>query len=207
MSFDNVSQLPKLGATYYGPNVTIDTNNYGVSVGVEGAEAAFNDVDPSNRLIKRSNRQKRCILVRNTSGIALLPKRIVRWAANYRGKRVDGYTTTTAAEAAGVVDEFLGSAGVRNGDLFWITVGGPSLVKTDLAGGANNLLPEGTVVVALTAATSQATTAGRLAPQDLTGATALLAAQVQNRLGVCMSAKTTANTNSDILVDLHIHKS
>ena len=55
-------------------------------------------------------------------------------------------------------------------------------------------------VVALTAATSGATTAGRVAPQVLTGATAALAAMVQNRIGRALTAKTTANTNADMLV-------
>jgi hypothetical protein len=204
--FDNVSQLPKLGETFYGPNQTIDTNNYGSSVGLEGTEASFDDVDPSNRLVRRSNRRKRCAFVRNVSGLTLTSKRLVTWQADYRGKRVDGYARLTATNIAGVVDEHIGTQGVRNGDLFWLTVGGPTLIKTDLAGGANNLIPEGTVLVSLTAATSGATTAGRVAPQDLTGATAVLGAQIQNHVGRAMSAKTTANTNADILVDLEIYR-
>lgn len=79
------------------------------------------------------------------------------------------------------------------------------MMLTDLAAGANNLIPEGTVLVALTAATSGATTAGRVAPQDLTGATAALGLQVQNRLGYALSARTTAQTNTTILVDKRLY--
>jgi len=75
-------------------------------------------------------------------------------------------------------------------------------VLTALDGGADNVFNVNDVIVALTAATSQATTAGRVAPQVLTGATALLGNQVQNRLGRAMSAKTTANTNNSLLVNI-----
>jgi hypothetical protein len=83
-----------------------------------------------------------------------------------------------------------------------VVMEGPAVILTDLAGADNNVLNVGTVVVALTGATSGATTAGRVAPQDLTGATALLADQIQNRIGYALTAKTTANTNADVLVDV-----
>lgn len=165
----------------------------------------FEDLDYSVTGPKpaRTNRFVRCLVVRNVSGIALLPKRLVTFqqTAGFSTGRVDGYATATAVNAF-PVDEFLPTAGVPNGDLFYIVTEGPASCITDLAGGANNLLPLGTLVVALTAVTSQATTAGRIAPQDLTGATALLGNQIQNRLGYALTAKTTTNTNAGILIDI-----
>jgi hypothetical protein len=208
---DNVTQLPKRGATWYGPSQTIDTAAYGQSVGVEGSQVRFNDVDPSDNMVLRSNRQVTCLLVRNVSGFTLLGKRLVSWAAGYRGKRVAGYCDVTAEEAAGVTDEFLGANGVRNGDLFYIAVAGPSLVKTPLEANGNNVFTEGGILYALTAATSGATTAGRVVQwagtfsvgQTTDGGAANI---IMNRVGRAMSAKTTANTNADILVDLEICK-
>ncbi|SFH96981.1 hypothetical protein [Planctomicrobium piriforme] len=210
---ENATTLPKRGKTLLsGDGRTIASTD---AAFVEGARADFDDIAPGQApgaKVRRSNRRVTCILVRNVSGIALLPKRTVKWAAGYRGKRVDGYCSVTAEECAGVVDEHLPAAGVPNNDLFWIAVKGPSLTKTDLAGGANNSIAEGDVLAALTAATSQATTSGRVAPwTGLTSAAAgttdgTQAKYLLNYLGRAMSAKTTAQTNQDILVDLAILK-
>lgn len=211
---DNVSGgLPRRGYTYLGSETgrTITSSD---AASVEGATKVFDDVAPGQAAgakVRRSNRQTTCILVRNVSGIALLPKRIARWASGYRGKRVDGYTTATAAEAAGVIDEHLPAAGVPANDLFWLAVRGPSLVLTDLAGGANNVIAVDDTLIALTAATSQATTAGRVVTWGLTATSTAttdgtLSNYLLNYLGKAMSAKTTANTNADLLVDLQILK-
>ena len=139
-------------------------------------------------------------VVRNSAASTLGTKRLVTFKTGTGQGQVDGYCTTTA-QSAYPVDPWLAAAVAVN-DLFYIVVKGPTLILTDLAAGANNLLPSETVVVALTAATSGATTAGRIAPQDLTGATALLGAQLQNRIGVMVSAATTANTNTGYLVNV-----
>lgn len=151
----------------------------------------------------RSNRLVQCMIVRNVSGINLLPKRIASLKAsglNFLGQ-VDGYATTSAAMGY-PIDEWLPAAGVPQNDLFYVVVDGPAMVLTDLASGANNNITVGTVLVALTAVTSQSTTAGRVYPQDLTGATAPLGNQVQNRLGFALSAQTTTQTNSSLLIDV-----
>jgi len=195
------------GQTFYNGATIITTDLGGQNL--EGKEWEFEDIDLSQTGAKpaRTNRTVRCRCVRNVSGISLLPKRIVTYQSagtdgRYDVGRVDGYSTTVAARAAGVVDEWLSSTGVVNNDLFWIVVSGPTKVLTDLAGGANNVVSIGGLVTALTAATSQATTAGRVQPQDLTGATALLGNQIQNVIGKALSAVTTANTNADLLVDM-----
>lgn len=139
-------------------------------------------------------------VVRNSAASTLAAKRLVTFKSGQAGSQVDGYARTTAVDAF-AVDPWLAAAVAVN-DLFYIVVKGPTFILTDLAAGANNLLPSGTIVVALTAATSGATTAGRIAPQDLTGATALLGDQIQNRIGVMVSAATTANTNTGYLVNV-----
>ena len=62
------------------------------------------------------------------------------------------------------------------------------------------LLAVGDRLHAMTAVTTSATTAGRVMPAVLSGATSVLVAQMDNLIGKAMSAKTTANTNQDVLV-------
>lgn len=193
--------LPNRGQTFSGGT----PDAIGQSVGVEGTRIQFKDEYRSGNgvLVKRSSRLIDAVLVRNVSGIALTPGRQVVWKAGSRGKRVDGYTTTTAQEVAGIVDDQLPSAGVASNDLFWLIRKGPCLIKTPLAGDSGNVFSEGDVLVALTAATSQATTAGRPAVLAV-AATTNTALAIVNRFARVMSAKTTANTNSDMLVDLEL---
>lgn len=198
---DNVTGLPKRGYTYHGGT----PDAIGKSIQIEGHPVSFMDEVPSGSAvrIKRSNGFVHAILVRNVSGAALTPGRAVTWKAGFRGKRVDGYVRLTNAEVAGIVDDQLPAAGVANNDLFWLIVKGPALLKTPLAGGAGNVFAEGDVLVALTAVTSGATTAGRASVLDLTAATHPAAAIV-NRFARVMSAMTTAQTNADMLVEIDI---
>lgn len=137
-------------------------------------------------------------IVRNAAGITLQAGRLVTFKLTAYGRQVDGYVTTTAQEGY-PVDEFLPYS-VPTNDLFYITLGGNAGILTGLDGASANSFANAsttyTVCVALTAATSQATTAGRMSAQDLTGATALLGNQVQNRIGVVLSGRTTSQTNT-----------
>jgi hypothetical protein len=198
---DKVSSLPRRGKTYSGGT----PSSIGQSVGLEGYVQEFKDEVKvgSGVLSQRSGQVTKAMLVRNVSGFALLPGRSAAWAAGYRGRRVDGYTRTTAQEVAGYVDDKLPSTGVADDDLFWLLRKGPALIKTPNAGGAGNVFAEGDVLVALTAATTGAVTAGRPAVLDLSVATNTGAAIV-NRIGRVMSAMTTAQTNADMLVDLEL---
>lgn len=198
---DNVTGLPKRGFTYHGGT----PDSIGKTLGLEGHPMKFMDDYPGSGgvRVKRSDNQVHAILVRNVSGITLTPGRTVSWKAGFRGRRIDGFTTTTAQEVAGVVDDQLPAAGVANNDLFWLIVKGPVLLKTPLAGGAGNVFAEGDVLVALTAATSQATTAGRPAVLA-SAATTNTAAAIINRFARVMSAMTTGQTNQNMLVDLNI---
>ena len=193
MARNEAPMFPR-GSTYYNGG-TIDTNNLG-GTQHEGKEYVFEDNTYGTNLYVTVR------IVRNVGAAALLPSRLVTFKAGYYGQRVDGYGTTTAQGVAGVVDEFLPSAGVPVNDLFYIVTAGPTKVLTDLAGAGNNVIAQGDTLCALTAATSGATTAGRgYAP--LTGATAATTSPanvLQNFFGRAMSAATTANTNTGLLV-------
>ena len=145
-----------------------------------GAVKVFPDVDPSNGQI-RSNRLKKCIAVRNASGVALLPKRVVTFKSGSFSE-VDGYTSLTDEATAGVVDEHLPAGGVAANDVFWLTVEGPTEVKL----GPNLQAAADTTLVALTAAAStDSTTAGQ--------AQTAAATYLQNGyIGRAISAGTTA---------------
>ena len=185
------------GSTFFGaggtPNVT-DGFQY------EGKEYLFEDINPLTRAV-RTNRYVRCRIVRNSSGIALLPRRLVRFEVDGLdyGARVDGYTRTTAARGY-PVDEYLPAAGVANNDLFYIVVNGPAMCVSDLA--AVDTISVGDRLVALTAVTSQATTAGRVDLAAFAVTEQALADQVAYYIGHALSALTSANTNSDILVEV-----
>ena len=146
---DNVSNgLPKRGKTRF--SGTPDTIT-GPSVSIEGTEVNFMDDYKSGNepRRRRSGRFITARLVRNVSGITLLPGRTVTWKTGYRGTRVDGYSTTTAQEVAGVVDDQLPTSGVANNDLFWLMIKGPALIKTPLAAGAGSVFAAGDVLAAL----------------------------------------------------------
>lgn len=202
---DNASASLIRGQTFYGPTATIPTA--GESASQEGFEKTFADYNPTvtnGAKALRSGASVYCRLVRNSSGINLLPKRVVKYKSTYYKKRVDGYCTLDFDNCAGVVDEHLPTAGVRDGDLFWITYRGPTLVLTNLAGDGTNLHVQGVPIVALTAATSQATTAGRVQTYFVTSGATVIGSQALQRIGIAMSAKTTANTNADLLADIFL---
>lgn len=209
MAGANTSGLPQRGKVYLtGPSRTAPTT-YAQSQSLEGFVKEFEDLDyaASSTGVKgapRSSYKVECMLVRNAATIALQPKRLVKWKSGKRFKQVDGYCTVDFEECAGVVDEWLPAAGVAINDLFWITRKGPTLCLTDLAGGATNVIAASDMMLALTAATSQATTAGRVqafaATSNLTNAVSM----IFNKLGRAMSAKTTANTNAGVLVNMEL---
>lgn len=195
------------GETFFGGGTTNTTDG----ANLEGMEWQFEDLQwtgVAGAKPARTNRKVRCKIVRNVSGIALLPKRLCKYklTSGLYGAQVDGYTTLDAEDFAGVVDEWLPAAGVPANDLFWIVLEGPTICLTDIAAAATNSYSAGQALVSLTAATSQATTAGRVQPVTITAASTfddLVALNnAMNRIGRAMSARTTNQTNSDVLVSL-----
>lgn len=201
---DNVVALPQRGKTYLtGPNRTADSTAT-VSLAIEGIKKVFKDLDYTGTAgvfakAPRSGGEVECILARNASAISLLPGRVCVWKTNKQGKQVDGYVSLDAGLVAGVVDEWLPSTGVPTNDYFWLVRKGPCLVKKSLDG---NSLVKDDYVIAITAATSQATTAGRITSILSTSNQTYAMSAALNRLGLAMS--TTATTNADVLVYLDI---
>jgi hypothetical protein len=215
----NVTGLFKRGTTYnLGTDKTL-SSTYGQSVGIEGHVAVFTDEDvtvTAGAIVagggvrtKRSDRLQKCVVVRNVSGGALLPCRLVTWQSGYYGRRVDGYVRLTNAVPAGVVDERLPAAGVPNYDLFWLQVQGPCLVQT--AASAIVDIVQGDPLTAVTCANSTGTTgaatAGRV--QKLVGSATttdtgaqLLAAEM-GRFATAISGCTSTGTDSKFLADIN----
>lgn len=184
--------------------VTVATDQ----VHLEGVEKWFQDDDLVNPPKRRTDRWKRCRIVRNVSGVAILPKRLVTFKAGTNGKHIDGYAEGIA-EWAVVSDEWLPSAGVANNDLFWVTLQGPSNCTTSPAAAAENFITEGDLLISNTAAASTfSTTAGRVVSATFTSTHATgvgLHSVIRNSIGRALSAKTTANTDADVLVDVNAY--
>lgn len=200
------------GQTYYGPDQTIDTANLG-GVQFEGAERWFEDIDYSQTTTvgakpARTDHFVKCRLVRNNSGITLLGKRLVQLDATRT--KATGYAITEA-DYVHPTDEYLTSAGVRHGDLFWVVVEGPAVVLTPFAGSdfAGDIAA-GTRLHSLTSSAASTTaastsTAGRVTQFTVVAATTVaqftsLLNVATNFVGNAMSARTTGQTNTDILV-------
>jgi len=207
---DNASGLPARGHTWFEGQTPPTT--YGGTQHLEGQQVRFRDFDSTtgtdSSLAVRTGRFTTCRFVRNTANITLEAKRIVSYEAGHLYKRVNGYCTTTAQHCAGIVDEYL-ATGIPDNDLGWIVTSGPALVKTSLAGNAENVISADDVLVALTAATSQATTSGRLQSADGTWSAAQTTDggafnEIFNYIGRAITARTTANTNTDTLINVEI---
>ncbi len=192
-----------LGKTYYG-GTTIDTNDLG-GVDLEGVACRWlYDPSSTGQASRRTNNFRQTIVVRNTSGVALLPGRAAIWSSTFFGKRVSGMCYTTAQAIAGIVDDSLPAAGVPTNDLFHLVVSGPCLIRQALSNlGAD--LAQDDWVYAITAATSQATTSGRFerfvgtfGDTHTTNGTA--ANILFNRIGRAMSTSLTSNTNGQVLI-------
>ena len=180
---------------------TIDTSNL-LSIGgenLEGKEFGFEANSPSiavSQQIDPSGRPIKCKVVRNVSGVNLKPGRLVTWDTSTTGTyetRVTGYGITVATPPAGIVDEFLPAAGVPNYDLFYLVVEGNTKV-TQGATTAANLAVGTRLVCAAYGATAGDDLGGRVAVQDLSGATTPLGSNIQNSFGFAASANTTAGS-------------
>jgi hypothetical protein len=158
------------------------------------------------------------VLLRNTSGLTLLGKRLGqldRTAGYAMTKNVDGYSTTLANQGVVVIDPNLPSTGVADDDIFWGIISGPALVLVPIAGAdMNGDIAVNAPLVSSTGTTTGATTSGRVSNVTVTAATAgntlngydgfKMAYAV---IGRAMSARTTGETTAgtDILIDTAIN--
>lgn len=169
--------------------------------GLVGKEWIVDDLDYANPPNRRSEHKRTLRLVKNSSGVALLPKYGVIFKAGTNRTEVDGYSHTTAADGKSVVlvDEFLPATGVPNGSYFYVVTHGPAMALMPASQTAD--VTEEDVLVALTAAASTvSTTAGRVTPQSLAGATTPLGNQINGAFARALSAKSSSSTNADLLV-------
>lgn len=104
------------------------------------------------------------------------------------------------------VDEFIDANGVVNNDICWCVMRGPAVVKTSLANMTDDIdLGDALVAVtATTAAATDSTTGGRVTPIDLQS-TAHPDGTIGRVIGLAMTALTTNQTNTDVLVDVGGH--
>ena len=219
------SNKPKLSETYYGPTSTIPTT-YVQSVHLEGKPGIFDDADYSTTSrTMRSGRRVKAIFCRNTSGITMFGGRAVTWASGYIGRRFDGYSRTTACRVAGIIDPYLPATGVRTGDLCWLIVKGPCLVRPPLAAADfdGNTWAAGDVLYGITAANSTGNSTGATTTNEagflanwsgsaaaITGTTtqstgdlpAVMLGKVGRVISACTSGQSGAATKT--LVDLDL---
>lgn len=136
-----------------------------------GVVKVFPDVDPTTGKV-RSNRVKKCVAVRNSSGVRLAAKRGVSFTAG-SVRTVTGYVFEDGRAnkaVAGVVDEYLpalvgapeaatSTGGVAANDIFWVTVEGPTDLLINVATQPGQHII-GTTINNVTAATSSGNTGG-----------------------------------------------
>jgi hypothetical protein len=195
------------GSTYHNGD-TIDSADLG-GHNLEGKEYVFEPNVPIDSTANPdpSGRATRTKIVRNVSGVSLKPGRIVKYQAASTapfGCRVDGYAITTSDLVAGVVDEFLPAAGVPNNDLFNLVIDGPSKILSG-ATTAVAITYGDRLVPAAYGATAGDDLGGRLAKQDLTGATAVLGNQINSVVAVAATTAATATTAT--LLDVLVYRS
>ena len=192
MSKDETPPWPR-GSTFYNGG-TIDSSNLG-GTNLEGKEYRFEDTTYG------TNQYVTVRVVRNSNANALLPGRMCQFDSAYPMTRLSGYTAVSYAPGV-ILDEFLPSTGLVQYDLAYVIMEGPTLAYTALDGGADNVITFLDPLAAITAATSGATTAGRVAVANTSGATTSQRDSLLNVLGRAISAKTTANTNSQVLLQV-----
>jgi len=200
----------KLGTTYKGTDSNgnlINTELEGLLFDIAATDESVSQIRGGKKRL--TGRQLKVRIVRNTSAVALLGKRLVR--AERSGyewlQRVDGYSTTTGeANVLGVVDPYLDSSGCAVNDLCLLIVDGPTLCLTPDTGTGMINIAAGGMLYAATAAASNVSAAGRVRGVTLAGQTAATDAfnAGVNRIGMALSAKTTAETAEDILVHMMI---
>lgn len=157
-------------------------------------------------------RQIRAVLLRNTSGFTLLGGRLglLDTTAGYGGvQNVVGYAAALAPFGVVVIDPFVDANGIVDDDLFWGIIQGPVLCKTPIAGASfNGDVAVGNKLIGVTGTTTGATTSGRVGNASLANATSAQSAfdQACALVGRALSARTTGETNADILVEVTLNR-
>jgi hypothetical protein len=153
------------------------------------------------------------VCLRNDSGVVLFGKRLAQFeltAGLSVVERADGYPIVQAQKGLILIDPFgtIPTDGVPIDDLFWGLFEGVCIARTPFTGAAFALdIAVGAQLVSSTInSTSQNSNAGGLGNftvQDTLNNTEVYA-MVNNHIAVAMSARTTGETNADLLVNLQI---
>lgn len=186
-----------------------DADSNLINTDKEGLIYEFPDIKRTGNLrgqkTLRTNMIVRAVCLRNTSGIALLGKRLAQRDRDTSNpweflSRVSGYSSVLRRSGVVAIDEHLSSNGVANNDLFWGIISGP---WTGLTANAGADFPEDIAAHArLIAGTGDGTTtslAGRIASVTLSTATQGLETQL---IGWALTARTTQATGSEVFVYL-----
>jgi len=149
-------------------------------------------------------------VVRNNAAYNIKPGQLVLidGTSDYNGNTIvpgQGASGITATEAAHCfpADEYLPPAGVPPGDLFYVVVSGPCMVKTAASMTAAIAIGDKLVSATSTAGTTDGNE-GAVIKQDLTAATTgpetTIANQIQNAVGRALSALTSGQTATNLLI-------
>jgi len=199
----------ELGQTLTGTNDDGDL----INTQWEGAVFQHQDLDRTSSSIRAgrgrlSGRTITAVICRNTYGSALLGKRLgllevdASNPRDYLG-RVNGYSAVFTNGGIVVIDPDLDSNGVAANDLFWGIVAGPTTILTSNADTAfNGDIASGAPIVAATAAGTTTTVGGRVS--NIAGATTQAFSLANNLVGWALSARTTGETDSDLLINADI---
>ncbi len=189
-----------IGTTYWNGDTTqISTTDPG-GEGLLGTKYRLRDTTRAN------GRVITLMIVRNTSGGALLPKRAVQHDdSKPYGTAVNAYARSYALPVAGVVDDQLPAAGVASNDIFYVVVDGPCLMVMPYAETGD--ISFGDPLCSQTAAgtTSASTAIGR--PIGIVATTTsytLATMQALNQIGRAMSACTSSGTGNSFLVNVGV---
>ena len=168
----------------------------------EGRERTFKNEDSANPGSFRDGSEVICRLVRNRSGIALKGKRPVVYVPGSRTE-LDGYASVASESVAGIMDEFLPSAGLRDDDWGWITVKGQTLYTSQETSNGENSWAIDDFLVASAHGTTSGSTGGHLKNFTLDGKTVSDTALL-NKVGRAMVANTSSDTATDRLIDVDV---
>lgn len=189
MSSSNYANLFPRGGTWS------DGGTVGIPDNIEGQTIEYEDKDFSvTGPIKttRSNRPVKCMVVKNASGGALLPKLRAKMKTDGSGNEFLGQVSGYAGvgEHGYPIDEFLPAAGVPNGDLFLVVVEGPATIT---AQDTTLTIAIGDIIVPATS--------GYVKELDTAATGTTIYTQLANAVGRAITAKTAA-TQGDVLVEV-----
>lgn len=208
------------GRTWFGASATIVTDN--TAEALLGTEIEVKNKVALTSKTRRNEKKRWLRFVKNASGVTLYPKLGVIWGTANVGTHVYGVQSGNLAGAAiaGIVDDWLPSAGVRPNDYFWIVVEGEVLGLTPIAAGdvtvgaiaAGDLVMCGITTANSTGATSgspiTAYTGGRITKSVYPTFTATqttdgtMWSSARHSFARALSARTTNETQSDILIEI-----